>query len=155
MGHLYAIKNKASIIQETDDDNIPYNSFWKLPSEPMLLLNSDNKWINVYSLFSKEKIWPRGFPLNEINADNNYSFEKTKTNTLIFQGLADKNPDVDAIYRLTGALPIKFDKVKSFSLKAGNWSPFNSQNTIFKKEAFPLIYLPATCSFRMTDIWRS
>ncbi len=64
----------------------------------MLVINSDNKWINVYSLFSKEKIWPRGFPLNAINADNNYSFEKTKTNTLIFQGLADKNPDVDAIY---------------------------------------------------------
>ncbi|MDQ6679097.1 MAG: STELLO glycosyltransferase family protein, partial [Acidobacteriota bacterium] len=33
--------------------------------------------------------------------------------------------------------------------------PFNSQNTIFWKEAFPLLYLPAYVSFRMTDIWRS
>ena len=35
------------------------------------------------------------------------------------------------------------------------WSPFNSQNTYWFKEAFPLMYLPSFCSFRMTDIWRS
>lgn len=35
------------------------------------------------------------------------------------------------------------------------WCPFNSQNTKWHRAAFPLLYLPATCSFRMTDIWRS
>jgi len=33
--------------------------------------------------------------------------------------------------------------------------PFNSQNTTWWPEASPLLYLPAYCSFRMTDIWRS
>ena len=30
----------------------------------------------------------------------------------------------------------------------------NSQNTTWWADAFPLLYLPAYCSFRMTDIWR-
>ena len=37
----------------------------------------------------------------------------------------------------------------------GAWCPFNSQNTTFFRKVFPLLYLPAHCSFRMTDIWRS
>src|ERR1700691_4694073 len=37
----------------------------------------------------------------------------------------------------------------------GACCPFNSQNTTWFKEAFPLLYLPYYCSFRMTDIWRS
>ena len=40
-------------------------------------------------------------------------------------------------------------------LRGGAWCPFNSQNTTFFKGVFPLMYLPAWCSFRMTDIWRS
>ena len=31
---------------------------------------------------------------------------------------------------------------------------FNSQNTIWHKDLFPLMYLPVTCSMRCTDIWR-
>ena len=38
---------------------------------------------------------------------------------------------------------------------ADTWCPFNSQNTAWWRDAVPLLYLPAYCSFRMTDIWRS
>jgi hypothetical protein len=41
------------------------------------------------------------------------------------------------------------------ALGAGAWSPFNSQNTAWYPKAYPLLYLPSYCSFRMTDIWRS
>ena len=41
------------------------------------------------------------------------------------------------------------------ALAEGSWCPFNSQNTTWWRDAFPLMYLPAYCSFRMTDIWRS
>ena len=34
-------------------------------------------------------------------------------------------------------------------------SPFNSQNTIWNKKIFKLMYLPVTCTMRCTDIWRS
>ena len=41
------------------------------------------------------------------------------------------------------------------ALPKGSWSPFNSQATTWPRELFPLMYLPTTCTFRMTDIWRS
>ena len=34
------------------------------------------------------------------------------------------------------------------------FSPINSQNTIWSKILFPLMYLPVTCTMRATDIWR-
>jgi hypothetical protein len=69
--------------------------------------------------------------------------------------LADDNPDVDAVYRLLLPLDITFKTPLQIALRQNAWSPFNSQNTVFYREAFPLLYLPAYCSFRMTDIWRS
>jgi hypothetical protein len=71
------------------------------------------------------------------------------------QGLADDNPDVDAVFRLVNVLPLKFKKNPSVALGKKTWCPFNSQNTRWYKMAFPLMYLPTYCSFRMTDIWRS
>ncbi|HLL19589.1 MAG TPA: STELLO glycosyltransferase family protein, partial [Rubrivivax sp.] len=73
----------------------------------------------------------------------------------IQQGLADDNPDVDAIYRLTLTLPFTFERQLRLAIGDRAWCPFNSQNTVYYREAFPLLYLPAHCSFRMTDIWRS
>ena len=40
------------------------------------------------------------------------------------------------------------------ALGRGSWCPTNSQATLHYRRAFPLLYLPAHCSFRMTDIWR-
>src|SRR5438270_335676 len=73
----------------------------------------------------------------------------------IQQGLADENPDVDAIYRLAFPLPLTFRTDRRIALGGSAWCPFNSQNTTWTREAFPLLYLPSYCSFRMTDIWRS
>ena len=73
----------------------------------------------------------------------------------IQQGLVDDDPDVDAIYRLVLDLPFQFEPGASVALGPGAWCPFNSQNTSWWPEAYPLMYLPAYCSFRMTDIWRS
>ena len=65
------------------------------------------------------------------------------------------NPDVDAVYRMLMELPVSFQKNTNVALGKNTWCPFNSQNTTWFKEAFPLMYLPAYCNFRMTDIWRS
>jgi len=72
----------------------------------------------------------------------------------IQQGLANENPDVDAIYRLTQPLPIYFHGEDNFAVGNGTYCPFNTQSTLFFKEAFPLMYLPSTCNARLTDIWR-
>ncbi len=162
LGYLLA-KDKQVII-ETDDDNFPKENFWKNNTEfkatPQLI--TQKGWINIYSYFSKDLIWPRGLPLEEVSNDKiQMTSELPQTSAhpsssfQIIQGLADENPDVDAVYRLTYSLPKYFDAEKSFALGNGSWCPFNSQNTTWMKPAFPLLYLPSYCSFRMTDIWRS
>jgi hypothetical protein len=69
--------------------------------------------------------------------------------------LADHSPDVDAVWRLVLDRPFCFDKGESLYLAPGTWCPFNSQSTWWWPEAYPLLYLPSFCTFRMTDIWRS
>jgi len=158
IGYLLAIQNGASIIIETDDDNFPLDTFWNSPVRRQKVPVLENHgWINVYKFFTDENIWPRGFPLEEIGKKNP-RFESTETKQAdcpIQQGLADDNPDVDAVYRLTQPLPQTFRKDRRIALTDGCWCPFNSQNTTWFSDVFSLLYLPACCSFRMTDIWRS
>lgn len=159
LGYLIAIGNGSEIIIETDDDNIPNPDFW-LSREKITDVNSvtGSGWANIYNLFTDIKVWPRGLPLENVlsKKDLFISREIHKTNCPIQQGLADENPDVDAIFRMTQELPVNFDKKKHpFKLQKGLWCPFNSQNTTWFQEAFPLLYLPSFCTFRMTDIWRS
>ena len=62
---------------------------------------------------------------------------------------------MDAIYRLTGNAPCSFDQRPPVVLERGTLCPFNSQNTLFAKPLFPLLYLPTFVTFRFTDILRS
>jgi len=161
VGYLAAIDQGAMEIQETDDDNMPRAGFWgPLPDDfevDAIQADSSCAWFNVYSLFTDAGIWPRGFPLQFLRAPaaQRRDISARTSRGLILQGLANGNPDVDAVYRLTQQLPVDFRTRKPVLLSAGVWCPFNSQNTIFRREVFPLLYLPSHCSFRMTDIWRS
>lgn len=158
IGYLLAIRAGAPLIIETDDDNIPRDSFWnerKLTVEAREL--SSGGWVNVYGFFTDARIWPRGLPLDAVQqALPDYgSLASTSRQCPIQQGLADGDPDVDAVYRLLLPLPQNFRDDRRIILGAGSWCPFNSQNTTWFPGAYALMYLPAHCSFRMTDIWRS
>lgn len=158
LGYLLAIRQGEDCIYETDDDNQP-NATWKIRDKQteVFFLNK-SRWINVYKHFSSENIWPRGFLLDQINnPDSNpkHNGVLEQIESPIQQGLADLSPDVDAIWRLTQDHEFYFDSQKSIALQAGSWCPFNTQSTWWWKEAFPLLYLPSYCSFRMTDIWKS
>jgi hypothetical protein len=158
VGYLIAMKQGAEVIIDTDDDNLPYDSFWEgreLRQEARSYGQAG--WLNVYKLYSKENIWPRGLPLDEVlTATPELSdLPVEELDAPIQQGLANENPDVDAVYRLVLPLPQNFEESEALALKPGAWCPFNSQNTTWFRQAFPLLYLPAYCSFRMTDIWRS
>lgn len=158
IGYLLAIRNGSKLIVETDDDNFPYESFWseRWRTQSAAAIK-DQGWVNAYKYFTDQPIWPRGLPLEAVQkpvAD----FETltiTETDCPIQQGLANENPDVDAIYRLIGSLPVNFRSDRQIALGNRSWCPFNSQNTTWWPEAFGLLYLPSYCSFRMTDIWRS
>lgn len=157
IGYLLAIRRGHRVIQETDDDNIPLPSFWPDWEFGRRGQGCEGTgWTNVYRRFTDRHIWPRGFPLERILGGNHCEAAQLSRFCPIIQGLADENPDVDAIYRLTMELPFHFDcQERSFILGPGSWCPFNSQNTTWERSAFPLLYLPSHCSFRMTDIWRS
>ena len=156
LGYLIAMERGAEVIIETDDDNLPLESFWDKRSKVHEARRiSAAGWVNPYSYFTDENIWPRGFPLEQIKKTPQISEETASSLALIQQGLTDGNPDVDAIYRLTQTLPITFRQELPLALGSTSRAPFNSQNTTWFSEAFPLLYLPSTCSFRMTDIWRS
>jgi hypothetical protein len=158
IGYLLAMRGGAEVMIETDDDNFPAPDFWKERSRRQSVKAVSNAgWVNVYRYFTEANIWPRGLPLDRIlSAAPDYeSVEQREVDCPIQQGLADENPDVDAIYRLALPLPQSFRKDRRVALGNGSWSPFNSQNTTWWRDAFPLLYLPAYCSFRMTDIWRS
>ena len=158
VGYLAAIRDGADVIIETDDDNIPLDAFWH-PRErrQRAPLVGRKGWCNAYAYFADETIWPRGLPLDRVRDEvaSLASLPEAESDCPIQQGLADQNPDVDAIYRLVLPLPFDFKPGLSIVFDQGVWCPFNSQNTTFWRDAFPLLYLPFHCSFRMTDIWRS
>lgn len=157
LGYLLAIRQGAGVIVETDDDNRPYDGFWSRRSLRLRTsLQRGHGWNNVYRYFTRESVWPRGFPLDRL-CDPNVTLQPTveEVDCPIQQGLADGSPDVDAVWRLTSDHVLDFDKDLHVALGTGVWCPFNSQNTTWFEVAFPLMYLPSLCSFRMTDIWRS
>ena len=158
IGYLMAIREGYEVIVDTDDDNLPRETFFS-PREQIqnVRLCHDLGWVNIYKYFSDAQIWPRGFPLDHVQQPLIPIDELPVANKCcpIQQGLADENPDVDAIYRLLFPLPQSFRRGPGVGLSGRSWCPFNSQNTTWFKDAFPLLYLPAYCSFRMTDIWRS
>jgi len=157
LGYLLAMRNGAEVLIETDDDNLPRTEFWAERELFHLAPALDRRgWVNVYAWYTDALIWPRGYPLDLIRKPHWDGLpEPTRIQAPIQQGLADDNPDVDAIYRLVEKLPVRFERNLEIALGRGSWCPFNSQNTTWFREAFPLLYLPSHCSFRMTDIWRS
>jgi len=156
IGYLYAISQGARVIYESDDDNIPLDNW---VNEPEFFTDaevlSDASFVNIYSYFTEKKVWPRGMPLRcVLDAEVPKASAAKNLKVGVWQFLADGDPDVDAIYRLTNNTPIYFNWRAPLVLGQGTCCPFNSQNTYFRKEVFPLLYLPSTVTFRFTDILR-
>lgn len=156
LGYLEAMRDGAEVIVETDDDNHPLPGFWDdRRLEQCCRPVAHRGWVNACAYFTSSFLYPRGMPLPHARDAAPSAQAATLRDCPIQQGLADGDPDVDAVYRMLFPLPFHFDIDDGpVHLEAGAWCPFNSQNTTFFREAFPLLYLPAHCSFRMTDIWR-
>ena len=157
LGYLVAMSRGAACLYETDDDNAPLDGW-----TPRALRVTGarrvrgERWVNVYRHFTDELVWPRGLPLDRIRGETGGTVEGTDDlDAPVQQGLADGAPDVDAVWRLVLDKDVRFHPGAPVALEPGTWCPFNSQTTWWWPEAFPLLYLPSHCSFRMTDIWRS
>lgn len=158
MGYLHAMASGAEFIVDTDDDNIPKEGWAFPPFEGEFETLAGNQgFVNIYQLYTDAPIWPRGLPLHLITKkfelEAGLSSQQIKVG--MWQGLADEDPDVDAIYRLTSDTPVYFKRREPVVLAKGTICPFNTQNTLVRKEFFPLMYLPTYVTFRFTDILRS
>ncbi len=157
IGYLYAIEHGAQIIYETDDDNFLINNAITYLPEKVNCLVSETKEsvINPYIHFGQPTVWPRGYPLKEICTPSNNSYLlKNNVSIPIQQGIVNKDPDVDAIFRLTRNEFVNFSDTSPVALSKGTMTPFNSQNTLFYHTAFWGLLMPMTTSFRVADIWR-
>ncbi|MDQ1600739.1 MAG: hypothetical protein QOD68_2213 [Actinomycetota bacterium] len=159
LGYLRAVADGATVIADSDDDNIP-RSDWGFPAFDGEFRTSqpDLGYVNVYRSYTDQHIWPRGLPLDRVLAADATlraaDLRSEQARIGFWQGLADGDPDVDAIYRLTQGGDCTFDPGDPLVLAEGTLSPFNSQNTAVRSELFALLYLPATVTFRFTDILR-
>lgn len=153
LGYLWAFFNKVPVIYETDDDNAPLPN-WALRIEGCEHSKlSGHGWCNMYATMGMPA-WPRGFSLAHINSQPVYTVSSSTDACPIQQGMIRGDSDVDAIYRLTKGDELSFCKSERLALD-GLWCPFNSQSTWWWPSVYPLMYLPTTCTMRVTDIWRS
>lgn len=156
-GYLAAAESGAEVVIDTDDDNLPKIN-WGFPGfeGAYETISEPTGFVNIYQWFTHAPIWPRGLPLDLIRTRFDTDRERVtqRCRVGIWQGLADDDPDVDAIYRLTSDRPCQFESRSPLVLARGVICPFNSQNTAIRRELFPLLYLPAHVTFRFTDILR-
>lgn len=157
IGYLYAIEHGARIIYDTDDDNYMLDgALHYLPEKSdCLRYETQQAVFNPYDYFGQSSVWPRGYPLKAVTIKADGKF--TMTNDLfmpIQQGLVNKDPDVDAIFRLTRNEYIDFLQGPPVAINHKVMTPFNSQNTLFYQSAFWGLLMPMSTTWRVADIWR-
>lgn len=159
IGYLEAAR-RTQYIFETDDDNVITDI--KLLNAQMFDETELKFYPHQHNLFStiysdvKDRIWARGFPLAWLEKQKSTIYPKIKRGKPgLIQYMVNGNPDVDAIFRLVVGEHVNFDAQKlKHGLAVDGLHPFNSQATLWRASDVHLMYLPSTCSFRMTDIYR-
>ena len=188
IGYLYAIMHGASVIWDFDDDHML--KFWipgaapdgapslaatvnmvlsKGASDIDTLEPQGHDWpvFNPYPALGAPALplWPRGLPFIDTkkpqcsNTTIKGTFLPTKS-VAVLQSLADVQPDVDAIFRVTVSTPRPFafkrtDETRPLMIPNGVLTPYNAQATLHFKSAFWALLLPITVHRQVSDIWRS
>lgn len=165
IGYVFAIHHGAQVIWDFGDDNIPKdsvrlglpdNNTHRVSVSPSCL--AYNPYPDMGSGKEGPPAWPRGFPLTLLRAPCNTTFRpEPNPSVSILQSLADHDPDVDAIYRLTRTTPFNFSTSSQTALIMPKYvfAPYNAQATLIFSPAFWSLLLPVTVHGRVSDIWRS
>jgi hypothetical protein len=165
IGYLYAVRNGAEQIWDFDDDNLllrPVPDYQQNPSVLTYLPYSSSHLLNLYPTMgaSESPSWPRGFPLLKIKSNDSVPYlslpMKIRSKSIgVIQSLANGDPDVDAIFRMTGNIPFEFSGEHLFLLPKSKFMPLNAQATLFYRNSFWMLFLPVSVHGRVSDIWRS
>lgn len=182
IGYLFAILHGAEYIFDFDDDNFIKIDFEIddpmeiLPEGDAPVLNNVNVIMQGPNAFnhhpimgaSVEESWARGFPIEfiqdqttrgKVAYNTDLSLESSNGNERdigVIQFLADGNPDIDAMHRLSKALPMSFplEGAPSVLVPTHAYAPYNAQATIHTRKAMFAMLLPGTVPGRVSDIWR-
>ncbi len=171
VGYLFAMSHGAKRIWDFDDDNMLIGGWLEIPGldeetiSTVEVKSSNSSTFNPYPVMGAfhTPIWPRGFPLKHIKAKETYSFDQNDisesklelSSVAVMQSLADNDPDVDSIYRLTLPLPVNFKtNVHSMVVPVGTYVPLNAQATLFMGSSLGMLFLPTSVHGRVSDIWR-
>jgi hypothetical protein len=116
--------------------------------------------INHHAHFGQPSTWPRGYPLEAIGEPHAGAVRERLLRPLVQQGLANGDPDMDAVFRLTRKpaatrIDFSFTPAPPIALPMGAFGPYNAQNTVFLYDALWATPLPQTVEFRVCDIWRA
>jgi len=181
IGFLYAIAHGAKVIYDTDDDNrlkeerIPIlgvSQGSQLPQAVPVNVSrplgdvAGHHLFNPYPSFRPDcgHIWPRGLPLDFVRGKGvqNWTLHTSRLDRppAVQQFLADEDPDVDAVFRLTRDLPCFFkgkpsSEPEHLAVPPNVFVPYNAQATVHLYEAFWGLLLPVTVHGRVSDIWRA
>lgn len=178
VGYMFAIAHGARVIYDTDDDNrlkelnIPILGLDRELQEAPVAVSwpVDERFsahmFNPYPSFQPTcgHTWPRGFPLDFVQGRGVESWPMARATLerppAVQQFLADVDPDLDAIYRLTRKLPCTFQGVPSgtpevLAFPPHVFTPYNAQATVHLYESFWGLLLPVTVHGRVSDIWRA
>ena len=181
-GFLFAILHGATSVWDFDDDNgRRRDSKLEPPTTARLVIDASEENLNPTASGEKPLVqlpcmalnpyplmgaptkpsWPRGFPLNLIKLPCSIKLAPATAETAasvgVFQSLANHEPDVDGIFRLTLPIPFDWDEVAqdTLVLPAGIVAPYNAQAQLSMHGALWALLLPVTVHGRVSDIWRS
>ena len=160
LGYLFALAHGADKIWDTDDDTFfrgVENTLTNSLLHGQRFIAQKSKFVNPYNHFAPDsQLWPRGLPMQYILSKPQVFFQSnSSSNYDVVQTLVNREPDVDAIYRMTRGdhlidYPVSSDVLE---IEVGTWVPGNTQSTLWQnKNIFHYLYLPSTTSFRFTDI---
>jgi hypothetical protein len=159
---LEAMKYDVDIIIVIDDDNIPVNKdhiplMIDLISNPFsgLQVSSENNWIDT-GRFLQPRVIMRGVPFCKKDAGYTYSSVIQKKIGIV-AGLSIGDPDINAAEWLVNP-PFVTNAHETLNpvllLDKNSFAPFNSQNTAYCKELFPLAFVIPFIG-KYNDIWSS
>lgn len=160
------VTKKEETISDQVHDNVASTPSTSFPEEGSLfevLEPADYSFIsfNPYPIMGAPTFpcWPRGLPLDHIKVQNltiRLEPKRILASTVgIVQSLANNDPDIDAIYRLTQPIPFNFPQEgKYIAVPQKSFSPYNAQATLHLYSSFWSLLLPVTVHGRVSDIWR-
>lgn len=147
---IEALKEDPDYVLIIDDDNRPVDNYFEkwynlITRNATSILDVNSQWFNYLDTGdSSSKFYPRGYPIALRGKNSPVSLKPCNINPneiYVFQGISLGDPDIDAFARIADGLSLPLKSVATYNYAVINkWSPYNTQNTLLKREIAPLAF---------------